>query len=444
MARRLDLRQAIVIGLGSMVGAGVFAVWAPAAAAAGSLLPLALALALVAATCNATSTAQLAAQTPTSGGTYVFGREHLGPWWGFAAGWCFVIGKTASGAAMALTFASYALPGDVPHVARGALAAAAVLVLTAISVRGITRTVRAATVLLTVVLLALALVLVTGWAVPADRGAIDALATHGASGASGPTWPPGSSGPGAGAPVGISGVLEAGGLLFFAFAGYARVATLGEEVRDPRRTIPRAVLGSLLLAALLYTALAATLLARLGPDALAGSAAPLRDLVATRDAGAWGPAVAVVAVLVAVGAIAACLGAVLSVLAGISRTMLAMAREGDLPRAFATVDPVHRVPARAQVAVAVVVALAVLVADLRTAVGFSSFGVLLYYAIANASAFRQARRHPEHARYPRALSALGVVLCVVLAFSVPLASVLAGAVVLAAGLAGRAVVARRR
>ena len=110
LARRLGTGDAVVIGLGSMIGAGVFAAFAPAAQAAGSGLLIGLALAALVAYSNATSSAQLAAQYPVSGGTYVYGREQLGHWWGFLAGWGFVIGKPACCAAMALTFSAYAAP----------------------------------------------------------------------------------------------------------------------------------------------------------------------------------------------------------------------------------------------------------------------------------------------------------------------------------------------
>src|SRR3954449_609266 len=140
LARRLGVGDAVVIGLGSMIGAGVFAVWSPAARAAGSWLLLGLVIAAVVAYCNAASSAQLAAVYPVSGGTYVYGRERLGVWWGFAAGWCFVIGKTASCAAMALTFAGYVLPGG--GWPQRVLAAGAVAALTAVNLRGITRTAR--------------------------------------------------------------------------------------------------------------------------------------------------------------------------------------------------------------------------------------------------------------------------------------------------------------
>jgi len=401
LTRRLGLGDATVIGLASMLGAGVFAVLAPAAAAAGTGLLLGLVLAGAVAWCNATSSAQLAAQYPTSGGTYVYGRERLGPWAGYVAGWCFVIGKTASCAAMALTFGAYALPGfERP------LAVTAVALVTGVNLVGVSRTARAARVLVLAVLAVLALVVVAG------------LAAEG----------PAGTDPTQGMERGWSGVLEAGGLLFFAFAGYARIATLGEEVRDPRRTIPRAIGAALGIVFVAYAAVATVALLVLGAPALAASPAPLAD---TAAAAGW-PWTSWV---VRVGAAAACLGALLALLAGIARTALATARTGDLPRTFAHVDARFRVPQRAEAAVGAVVVLLVLTVDLREAIGFSSFGVLLYYLVANLAALTQ---HGPHRSYPRAVQLAGALGCLALAALLPRASVLAGIGVVAAGVALRA------
>ncbi|WP_448074144.1 APC family permease [Georgenia yuyongxinii] len=394
--------------MGSMIGAGVFAVFAPAAQAAGSWLPAGLALAVVVATCNATSTAQLAAVYPTSGGTYVYGRERLGEWWGFAAGWSFVVGKTASCAAMATTFAAYAVPGPWQRPA----AAAAVLALTAVSRRGITRTAALARVIVAVVLVVLAVAVVGALAGGARTG------------------PP----PAGAVSPGPRGVLEAAGLIFFAFAGYARLATLGEEVRDPARTIPRGIVTTLALVAAVYAVVALTLLSVLGAQRLAASQAPLAEAVA---AGSWAWAVPVVRV----GAAAASLGALLALLAGVGRTTLAMAREGDLPRPLAAVHPRFRVPHRAEAAVGAVVAVAVLVVDLREMIGFSSTGVLLYYAVANLAALSQGR---DQRRYPRALQVLGLAGCLLLVATLPTVALLSGLAVVAAGLVGRLLVRRAR
>ncbi len=405
LARRLGTGDAVVIGVGSMIGAGVFAAFAPAAAAAGAGLLVGLLIAAVIAYCNATATAQLAAQYPTSGGVYVYGRERLGEWSGFLAGWGFVIGKTASCAAMALTFAAYAVPSDWQRPT----AAAAVIALAAVNYRGITRTARLTRVIVAVVLVALAVAVLAAW-----------------------------SGPGSADVVGLSdvlddaradwyGVLQAAGLLFFAFAGYARIATLGEEVRDPARTIPRAVALALGFVVVVYAVVAVTVLAVLGGDGVADTPVPL---VAAVDAGSWdwaGP-------VVRVGAAAAALGALLALVAGVGRTTMAMARNDDLPRWLAAVHPRHRVPHHAEVALAAVVVVAVLTVDLREAIGFSSFGVLLYYLVANVAAITQQRSDRRH---PRALQVLGAVGCVVLVATLPPLSVLTGLAVLAVGIAYR-------
>ncbi|KUG61887.1 transporter [Kocuria rosea subsp. polaris] len=427
LARRLGTLDAAVIGVGSMVGAGVFVAFAPAAALAGPRLPLALLLAAVVAWCNASSTAQLAAVHPASGGAYLYANRQLGPWPGFVAGWGFVTGKTASAAAMALTFGLYTaeLTGADDAGAR-LLAVAAVLGLTAVNLGGVTRTARLTQLLVLpvlVVLLAVAVLLFAGTG-PAAGGA---------------------SGAGPGGWVGAAwdgtawGVLPAAGTLFFAFAGYARVATMGEEVRDPARTIPRAVLGALAFTLLLYGLLGLGLLRFLGVDRLAASTAPL--LAVVRDAGwAAGPATAGAVVVTAAAALAT-LGALLALVAGISRTALAMARERDLPGPLSAVSRRHRVPWAAELAVAGLVVVLVLVGDVRTVIGFSSFGVLVYYALANLSALTLAQR-PRWA--PRAVNALGLTGCLVLAFTLPWQSVVTMLVVFAVGLAGRALVLARR
>ena len=407
LARRLGTADAVLIGVGSMVGAGVFAVWAPAALAAGNGLLIGLLLAGIVAYCNAASSAQLAAVYPLSGGTYVYGRERLGPWWGFAAGWSFLIGKTASCAAMALTFATYAVPGNEP--VRRLVALAAVAGLTAVNYRGITRTARLTRILVGCSLAVLAVVV----AVLLTAAEPERLTDGSTS---------------------VYGVLQSAGLLFFAFAGYARIATMGEEVRDPARTIPRAVTIALVVAGSIYLLVAVALLMAWPAALIAGSPDPLAAAV---DAAGHAFAVPVVRV----GAALASLGALLALIAGIGRTSLAMARERDLPSWLAAVHPRYRVPHHAELAVAAVVGVLVLTTDLRGVIGFSSFGVLLYYAIANASAYTQPR---EQRRWPRAVNVFGLVGCAVLAVTLPVTSVLAGAAVVLLGLAGRLVARRVR
>ncbi|WP_024475688.1 APC family permease [Arthrobacter sp. CAL618] len=406
LRRQLGGFDATTVGIGSMIGAGVFVVFAPAAASAGSWLPLAVAIAGFVAYCNAAASAQLAAVHPHSGGTYIYGRRQLGPWPGFIAGWSFVAGKIASCAAMALTFGLYAAPGF-----ETAAAVAAVVALTVVNLLGVSRTALMTRIIVSLVVPVLAFVVVAAFAAPAPSDAVQL-------------------------PISWLGVLQAAGLLFFAFAGYARVATMGEEVREPQRNIPAAIFGSLGFTLGLYLLLAWGLLAALGPTALAASAAPLREVFTASTS-------AIPATAVTIAAALASLGALLALIAGVGRTTLAMAREGDLPRALTGIWQRFGVPYAADLATAVVVIGLLLTTDVLTVVGFSSFGVLIYYAIANLSAFTLTHR-PWHS--PRGLNVVGFIGCVLLALTLPTTSVLTMVAVLAAGVLGRVVVAgvRRR
>lgn len=398
LQRRIGVTDAVVIGLGSMIGAGIFAALTPAAHAAGSGLLIGMVLAAVVAYCNATSSARLAARYPTSGGTYVYGRERLGAFWGHLAGWAFVVGKTASCAAMALTVGSYAWPGHA-H----AVAVAAVVVLTAVNYTGVRKSALLTRVIVAVVLAVLAAVVVASLTSPASSAARL----------------------GVGGDATFTGVLQAAGLLFFAFAGYARIATLGEEVRDPRRTIPRGIAIALGTTLVVYAAVAISVLSVLGPQGLAQTATPLAD--AARAAGADG-----LVPVVRAGAAVAALGSLLALILGVSRTTLAMARDRHLPHVLAAVHPTFKVPHRAELLVGAVVAVAAATGDLRGAIGFSSFGVLVYYAVANASAWTLT---PGEGRPHRLIPAAGLAGCLVLACALPASSVVSGAAVIALGSA---------
>ncbi|WP_445996034.1 APC family permease [Okibacterium fritillariae] len=409
LARRLSLTTAIFLGLGSMIGAGLFAAFSPAARAAGNGLLIGLAVAALVATFNALSTAQLAAAMPQSGGTYVYGRRVLGEWWGFIAGWGFVIGKTASCAAMALTFAAAVSPAGWLRP----VAVAAVAAITLINIAGVTRTARATQIIVVFVLAAIAVAVAGG--ISAAGGSASQLAGFVSDGS---LW----SG-------GAYGILQSAGLLFFAFAGYARVATLGEEVRDPARTIPRAIIVALAVCVGVYAVVAVVLLSVLGSSAVAGSASPVVALAAS-SGWPW------VEWFVRAGAAAASLGALLALVAGVSRTVLAMSRGGDLPAWLSAVHPRFSTPHRAEATVGLVLVLLVSITDLRGVIAFSSFGVLVYYVIANISAWHQ---DASERRFGRLSPTLGAALCVVLVVTLPVSAIVTGVAVFAVGAVYRAV-----
>ncbi|WP_232827196.1 APC family permease [Jiangella endophytica] len=406
LARRLGTGDAVAVGLGAMIGTGVFVAWQPAASAAGAWLLAGLAVAAFVAFCNATSTAQLAAVHPQAGGAYHYGRQRLGDAWGALAGYAFVLGKSASCATAALAAGAYLWPArPVP------VALAAVVVVTAVNLAGVTKTARVGAALVAAVVAVLVVVVVTG------------LAGAGVA----PSWPDGPASAG-----GVLGVLGSAAVLFYAFAGYARITTLGEEVRDPA-AIPRAVVVSLTATLVLYAVVGLTVLLVLGASGTAESAQPLRAVAAAAGAGWLEP-------VVAAGAAVAALGALLSLQAGVGRTAFAMASSGDLPRRLATVDSRRHVPHVAELVSAVVTVLFVLIGDLATTLAASAFAVLVYYAVANTASWRLA---PAERRWPRWLSAAGLASCVLLAASLPWRTVVAGAAVLAVTMLLRWALRRR-
>ena len=384
------------VGVAAMLGAGIFSVWAPAADLAGAGVLAALGIAVLLAALNATSTTRLARAHPHSGGVFAFGRAMEAPRFAFAAGTLFLFGKVASAAAIARVAGEYLAPALA-----GPLAALLLLALAAVNASGVRSTAVASSVTALVVVVAL---VAAGWV--------------GAAGITQPhplTWPD--------AP---SGLLPATTLVFFAFAGYARVATLGGEVRDPRRTLPIAVAVSIAIVSVLSTATVLVLLLGLGVEGLAASTAPLADLAGP----GWRP-------LIAAAAIIACAGSALGVLAGLSRTAQAMGAAGELPRWLGVVNPRTATPIRADALVAVIASVAALLLPAPWLIGASAGAVLAYYAIAHLLAWRLG------GAWGRWLALAGGLGCVVIAAWAPPVALIAAACVLVAAFAARALAAVR-
>ena len=381
-----------------MIGAGIFAALAPAAAAAQAGLLFGLAIAACVAFFNASSSAQLARLYPASGGTYVYAKVRLSDFWAWMAGWGFVVGKLASCAAVALTFGYYLFPGYARYLAAGA-----VIAFMTLNYFGIKKTANATKIVVAIVVLSLVAIVV--------------LILHGTPNIANLQPLSGSSG--------LYGILQSAGIWFFAFAGYSRIATLGEEVKNPETSIPRAILLGLGMTFLIYAAVVLSALLVVGPTTLAQSNAPL--ITAVQEAGfaqwQW---------LVQVGSVFATLAVLLSLMAGVSRTLFAMAADHNMPAYLAKVHPTYKVPYLAEITVGLILVAIVLLADVRSAIGFSSFTVLLYYAITNVSAHTLK---PHERLFSRKLATLGLVGCLVLAFALPLASVIAGSGIMLLGLA---------
>lgn len=415
LARVVGLGGAVMLGLGSIVGTGVFVSLGVAADVAGAAVVLAVLLAAPVAAANGLASAQLAAAYPVSGGTYEYAHRLVHPLAGFAAGWLFLCAKTASAATAALGFAGYVLHAlGGPAASRTPVAVALVVVMTAVVAGGARRStlVNAAIVLATLAAL-LTFVVTAGRGVAPAQVVAQALADAS----------PGS-------------LLRATALVFVAYTGYGRIATLGEEVRAPATTIPRAVVATLLLALAIYLAVAVTAVGAVGAPAFAAAtreaAAPL-EVVARLSAGTG------VALVVALGALAAMTSVLLNLLLGLSRVLLAMARRGEVPPGLAAIDPRTQSPRRAVWAVGAMIAGLVTIGDLRLTWSFSAVTVLIYYGLTNLAALRLPHRSR---RYPRAITWFGLVACVGLALWVEPIVWLAAAAVLLAGFVARALVRR--
>ncbi len=410
LARVVGVPGAVLMGLGSIVGTGIFVSVGIAADVAGPAVVVAVAIAAVVATFNGLSSAQLAASHPVSGGTYEYGYRYLNPTLGFTAGWMFLCAKSASAATAALGFGGYALAafGVDGGYLRIVLGAGVVLILTMILAGGMTRSNRTNAVIVSITLLALAAFALAG--VPT---AIEGAGTHLG---------------GALLDTSVRDLLHATALMFVAFTGYGRIATLGEEVKSPEKTIPRAIILALLATMTLYITVVVVAIATVGADALAaatrGTGAPLEVV-----AGAF--KIPEVRYLVALAAVTAMLGVLLNLLLGLSRVLLAMARRGDMPPALARVDEHHSSPRTAVIVTGVVIAALTMIGSVKTTWSFSAFTVLVYYAITNLAALKLP---PAHRRYPRWVPALGLVSCLGLAFWVDPMIWLVGLGLVAVGL----------
>lgn len=401
-----------MMGLGSMVGTGVFVSIGIAAGVAGPAVILAIVVAAAVATCNALSSAQLAASHAVSGGTYEYGYRYLNPTLGFTAGWMFLCAKTASAATAALGFGGYLLRllgadlGLMPWLAVGAVVLFTILVLS-----GMRRSSAMNMLIVSLTLLALGSFILFGLPAAFEGGAANLT----------PILPASEIGD-------IQAFLYATALMFVAYTGYARIATLGEEVKEPKKTIPRAIIVTLIVTAILYILVAIVAIGSVGADRFANApgaeATPLELAARAMD-------LPLLAGFVAVGAVTAMLGVLLNLIIGLSRVVLAMGRQGDLPPLFGRLSRKGTAPAAAVVAVGIIVAGLTLIGSVETTWAFSAFTVLIYYAITNLAALRLPR---EQRLFPAWVAVAGLAACLFLAFWVPVAIWAVGLGLIAVGL----------
>ncbi|MDJ0555087.1 MAG: APC family permease [Microcoleaceae cyanobacterium MO_207.B10] len=396
LKREIGVFGATLMGLGSIVGTGVFVSIGIAAGISGPSVIIAVAIGAVVATCNAFNSAQLAANHPVSGGTYEYGYKYLNHWLGFIAGWMFLLAKSASAATAALGFAGYLLNafGINNQIWLVLTALTAVVVLTMVVLSGIRRSNVTNIIIVSITLFSLAVFILVG---------VPKVLLSGGENLT-PFFPGDKP---------IASLLQAAALMFVAYTGYGRIATLGEEVKEPRRTIPRAIALTMFVSCLLYISISIVTVV-VGKEVIqklsqadVSLAAPL-EVIAKLGLG-----VPVIPQLIAVGAITAMLGVLLNLILGLSRVLLAMGRRRDVPRIFARLNSGETTPYVAVVVVGVAIAFLVLIGDVKTTWSFSAFNVLIYYAITNFAALQLS---PEERLYPKWLGWVGLASCLFLAF----------------------------
>lgn len=399
LLRSLTLKDAVGIGLGAIIGAGIFVVTGIAAGVSGPAFLVGLLIAGIIATFNALSSAQLASKYPLSGGTYEYGYILINPVFGFSAGWMFLVSKLAGAGFVAIGFGSYFYQ-LVPITSPITFSVLAVVFLTGANYFGIKKAGVFNLVIVTITLLSLIY-----------------LAFSGIPEVNFENFKPF-------APFGISGIAEATALLFFAFTGYGRIATLAEEITDPKKTIPKAIIITIVTAILLYSVISVVAIGVIGTQNMAGSTSPLQVVAEALNTPA-------ISSIVAIGASTAMLGVLLSQILGISRVMLAMGRRNDLPPVFRSINEKYRVPHIGILITGLIILILTLIGSFEFIVRASTFTILLYYSITNIAAIKQPKKDRM---YGKLIPILGLIGCLAMSASLPLYVILTGIGLLLTGL----------
>jgi len=398
LLRSLTLKDAVGVGLGAIIGAGIFVVTGIAAGVSGPAFLVGLLIAGIIATFNALSSAQLASKYPHSGGTYEYGYILINPAFGFSAGWMFLVSKLAGAGFVAIGFGSYFYQ-LMPIASPITFSVLAVIFLTAANYFGIKKAGVLNLVIVTITLLSLIY-----------------LAFSGIPEVNFENFKPF-------APFGISGIAEAAALLFFAFTGYGRIATLAEEVVNPKKTIPKAIIVTIVTAIILYSVISVVAIGVIGTETMAGSTSPLQVVADALNTPA-------ISSIITIGASTAMLGVLLSQILGISRVMLAMGRRSDLPPFFKRIHKRYRVPHIGILITGFIILVLTLIGSFEFIVRAATFTILLYYSITNIAAIKQPKKDRM---YGRLIPILGLIGCLAMSVSLPLNIMFSGIGLLLAG-----------
>lgn len=374
----LGLFDAVAVSVGAIIGGGIFVVTGIAAGVAGSALVISMLIAAIISLFTASSFAQLTAWQPREGSIYEYSYQLISPFAGFLTGWMWILSNTFAGAAVSLGFAYY-LTTLTPSLNANYVAAIVCIAFTAINYYSVKESAKLNNILVTAKLLILTFFIAYG---------LTFMNTA--------NFQPFK-------PLDI-GVFSGAVFFFFAYGGFARAAVIAEEVKDPKRNVPRAMLIALAISAIIYVLVGIAAVGMAGANKLANSNSPLEEAMkATGNPYA--------STIIALGGMLATASVLLTSILGVSRMAYAMAKRKHLPQTLAKLDPKTNTPALATWIIGATMTLLVLFIDLSKVVAISSFAMLFFYTLANTSALRLKT---QKRIYSKILSATGAISCIAL------------------------------
>ena len=389
LKRSVTFWQALSINISAIIGAGIFTVSGVAAGLAGPSSILAVIVGALIAIFTGMSFAELAHMYAREGGNYEYSREVLGSYAGYIAGFIWIIATIISGAAVALSFGGYF--SSILNIASPeVIAALLILILAIINYFGVKHSARLATILIAINIAILILFAVAGIFFVKLSNFTPFL------------------------PKGISGMLASSAFIFFAYTGFARITMLGEEIEEPKKTIPRAIILSIAISAVIYILVMFVLIGIVPYAQIDNSKSPLAQAIfyATHNLA--------LEYTISVGAMIATINVDLAMILGLSRVVFAMARDKDLPKSLAKINK-YGAPSTAILFSTIIMILAIFSISFKNIISFSNAAALTSYAIANLAAIKLAfmRRRNKRSmlfryRYFIAIPILGFVLTIML------------------------------
>ena len=390
LRRVIGFWEALAINLGAIVGAGIFVIRGIAAGIAGPSAIIAIAIGAVVSIFTGLSFAQLSHAYSSEGGNYEYAKRQLGNYAGVVVGLMFILSSIVGGAVVALSFGSYfaSLAGS----GIGAIAVAVLLIacLGAVNYLGVKSTALTSAALTVIKLAILAFFILVGIFYIKPANYVPFL------------------------PNGFGSLFEATAFIFFAYTGFARVTTMGEEIREPKKTIPRAIIYSILISAIVYAVVMFVIIGLVPYGSLAASQSPLAFAMLSATGNREFEYV------ISIGALFATVNVALSMILGVSRVAFAMSRDGNLPRSLSRLNR-FGTPGMAIIVPTLIMMLAAATMDFRQIASLSNAAALLSYSLANVAAIKLTiGRHSDpkkmffRSRYFAAVPILGVASAAVL------------------------------